>query len=154
MIRVRFAPSPTGFLHIGGLRTCLYNWLFAKKNKGRLILRIEDTDRQRYVEGATENLIKTLTNVGLSWDEGPSLFEIKGTEKIIQKGKYGPYIQSQRAGNYQSLAQKLVDNEYAYYCFCAPEELKKMRQKQIEAKLPPMYDGRCRNLSKKEIGEY
>ena len=79
MIRVRFAPSPTGFLHIGGLRTCLYNWLFARKNKGKLILRIEDTDRARYVEGAAENLIKTLKAVGLSWDEGPFMNMEHGT---------------------------------------------------------------------------
>ncbi len=128
MVRVRFAPSPTGYLHIGGLRTCFYNWLFARKNKGKLILRIEDTDRERYVEGATESLIKTLKVVGLDWDEGPILTTVmtnkhKSIQMIKQKGKFGPYIQSQRLHIYQNLAQKLVDDDYAYYCFCTPEEL-------------------------------
>ena len=88
-IRVRFAPSPTGFLHVGSLRTALYNFLFARQNKGDFILRIEDTDRTRLVEGAMENLLKTLTAVGLNWDEGPML---NGKEK----GKFGPYVQSER----------------------------------------------------------
>ena len=134
MTRVRFAPSPTGYLHIGGLRTYLYNWLFARKNKGKIILRIEDTDRQRYVEGATESLIKTLKQIGLHWDEGP-------------------FIQSQKIGDYRSLAQKLVDLGRAYYCFCSPEELEKIRQKQIVNKLAPQYDKRCRNLTEEETGE-
>ncbi|MDD4996036.1 MAG: glutamate--tRNA ligase [Patescibacteria group bacterium] len=131
-IKVRFAPSPTGYLHIGGLRTYLYNWLFAKKNKGEIILRIEDTDRQRYVEGATESLIETLKKIGLPWDKGP-------------------FIQSQKMGNYQGLAQKLVDDGHAYYCFCSPDILEKMKQKQIADKLAPRYDRRCRNLNEEEI---
>ena len=134
MLRVRFAPSPTGFLHIGGLRTALYNFLFARKKKGKFVLRIEDTDRQRLVEGATENLIKTLDAVGLKYDEGP-------------------YIQSQKLLTYQNLAQKLVDADKAYYCFCTSEELDKMRQEQIANKLPPRYDGRCRKLTEKQIIE-
>lgn len=158
MVRVRFAPSPTGFLHIGGLRTCLYNYLFAKKNKGKLILRIEDTDRERYVEGAVENLIRVLEAIGLEYDEGPILRcklinkKCKIGEEILEdKGKYGPYIQSRRLHIYQNLAQKLVDDGYAYYCFCTPEELEKMRQEQIAKKLPPCYDERCRKLTEKEV---
>ncbi len=132
MIRVRFAPSPTGFLHIGGLRTYFYNWLFAKKNKGKIILRIEDTDRQRFIKGAAENLIQTLKNIGLGWDEGP-------------------YFQSRRIKTYRDLAQKLVGQDKAYYCFCPEEKLKKMKQKQIEQKMPPCYDRTCRKLNKKEV---
>jgi len=131
-IRVRFAPSPTGYLHIGGLRTYLYNWLFAKQKKGKIILRIEDTDRQRYVEGAAESLIKALKQINLHWDEGP-------------------FFQSQKIGNYRSLAQKLIDDNKAYYCFCTSEELEKTREEQIAKKIPPQYDRRCRNLSKREI---
>jgi glutamyl-tRNA synthetase len=161
MVRVRFAPSPTGFLHIGGLRTALYNFLFARKNKGKLILRIEDTDTKREVPGAIESLIKTLQTIGLNWDEGPSLCfltsnksKIKNKKSAIrQSGKYGPYIQSQRLFLYQNLAQKLVDRGWAYYCFCTPTELEKMRQEQIAKKLPPMYDERCRKLSQDEINK-
>ncbi len=133
-IRVRFAPSPTGYLHVGGLRTYLYNWLFARKNKGEIILRIEDTDRRRYVDGATESLIKTLKQVGLLWDKGP-------------------FIQSQKVGDYQTMAQKLIDAGHAYYCFCSADVLEEMKQKQIANNLAPQYDRRCRNLSKKEIEE-
>lgn len=131
-IRVRFAPSPTGYLHVGGLRTYLYNWLFAKKNKGEIILRIEDTDRQRYVEGATENLIKTLKQIGLPWDKGP-------------------FIQSQRIKEYRSFAQQLVNEGHAYYCFCSEKELKEMKEMQVKNKIAPQYDRRCRQLSDSEI---
>jgi len=131
MIRVRFAPSPTGFLHIGGLRTCFYNWLYAKQNKGKFILRIEDTDRQRIVPNAVENLTQTLKTMGLDWDEF--------------------YVQSERLEIYQKYAQELLDKGYAYYCFCSASELKEMREKQIAQKIAPQYDGRCRNLSEKEI---
>ena len=133
-IRVRFAPSPTGYLHIGGLRTYLYNWLFAKQNKGKIILRIEDTDRQRQVKGAAESLINTLKQFNLPWDEGP-------------------FFQSQKVGNYRSLAQKLVEHDKAYYCFCTSEELEKTRQEQIAKKIPPQYNRHCRNLTEKQIKE-
>ncbi len=152
MVRVRFAPSPTGFLHIGSLRTALYNFLFARKNKGKFILRIEDTDIKRQVPGALENLIIVLKKMGLDYDEGPFLVKLKNKKLVIkQKGKYGPYIQSQRLKIYQKFAQKLVKNGYAYYCFCTQAELEKMRQEQIAKKIPPMYDERCRKLSEKEI---
>jgi len=149
MVRVRFAPSPTGYLHIGGLRTALYNFLFARKYKGKFILRIEDTDVKRRVAGAIENLIKTLKIVGLNYDEGPFLTKLK----IKQKGKYGPYLQSERLPIYQKFAQKLVNQGHAYYCFCSEKILAEMRQEQIMRKLPPMYDKRCRKLTEDEVKE-
>jgi len=149
MIRVRFAPSPTGYLHIGGLRTFLFNYLFARHNKGKIILRIEDTDQKRFVSGATEGLINTLNQIGLDWDEGPYLDK----NILKEKGKYGPYIQSKRLDIYKDFAQKLIDNDKAYYCFCSEAELEQMRQEQIAKKLPPMYDERCRRLSQNEVAE-
>jgi glutamyl-tRNA synthetase len=155
MIRVRFAPSPTGYLHIGSLRTFFFNWLFARKNKGKLILRIEDTDQKRYVEGAIENMLETLEKIGLDWDEGPKrVIKKKGKSqiiKIIEKGKYGPYFQSKRILLYQNLAQKMVENGWAYYCFCSEKILEEMRKEQIAKKLPPRYDRRCRYLTEDEI---
>ncbi len=163
MIRVRFAPSPTGYLHIGSLRTFLFNYLFARHSKGTMILRIEDTDQKRLVPGALENLIKILGQMGLDWDEGPFLrlrsvkiknqkSKIKNEEFVIeQKGKFGPYLQSQRSDIYKNFAQKLIDEDKAYYCFCSETELEQMRQEQTAKKLPPMYDERCRHLSKNEI---
>lgn len=106
-VRTRFAPSPTGYMHIGNLRTALYTYLIAKKQAGTFILRIEDTDRGRYVEGATDVIYKTLRDCGLNWDEGPDV-----------GGEYGPYIQSERMGMYKEYAEKLVESGHAYYCFC------------------------------------
>ena len=123
MIRTRFAPSPTGFLHIGGLRTALYAYLFARKNNGKFVLRIEDTDQKRYVEGSVENLLKTLTWVGLKYDEGPHL-----------KGGFGPYVQSERTELYRKHAAILLQNESAYRCFCTAERLEKMREQQEKNK--------------------
>lgn len=140
-IRVRFAPSPTGYLHVGGLRTALYNYLFAKKNNGKFILRIEDTDRNRYVEGAVENLIAALKWAGLEYDEGPDV-----------GGSYGPYMQSQRLDIYKKYADELIKNGHAYYCFCTPERLQKLREEQEKQKLPQAkYDKFCLSLSKDEI---
>ena len=119
-VRVRFAPSPTGYLHVGGLRTALYNYLFAKANNGTFVLRIEDTDQNRYVEGAVENLINTLNWVGLSYDEGPE-----------KEGNYGPYFQSQRLDIYKKYALELVEKGKAYYAFDTPERLQELREKQI-----------------------
>lgn len=138
--RVRFAPSPTGYLHVGGLRTALYNYLFAKHNNGTFILRIEDTDRTRLVEGAVNNLIETLKWAGLEYDEGP-----------IVGGNYGPYIQSERLDIYNKYVKELVDNGKAYYCFCSSERLEKIREEQQAQKLQPKYDKHCLNLSKDEI---
>lgn len=128
-IRVRFAPSPTGFLHIGGLRTLLFNYLFAKKHGGKLILRIEDTDRTRFVEGAVDNLLRTIEWAGLDYDEG-----------IHKEGDVGPYVQSERLHLYKKYVQELVGKGRAYYAFDTAEELDVMRKKQQENKLPPMYD--------------
>jgi len=139
-IRVRFAPSPTGYLHVGGLRTALFNYLFARNNEGDFILRIEDTDRTRFVEGASENLISTLNRMELQYDEGPE----KG-------GEFGPYFQSQRTEIYQKYANKLLQSNKAYYCFCSAERLEKLREKQMKDKSSVMYNGSCRKLSEEEI---
>lgn len=140
-LRVRFAPSPTGYLHVGGLRTALYNYLFARKNNGKFILRIEDTDRNRYVEGAVENLINSLKWAGLDYDEGPDI-----------GGVYGPYMQSQRLNIYKEYAFELIKNGYAYYCFCTPDRLQKLREEQEKLKLPQVkYDKHCLNLTSEEI---
>jgi len=133
--RVRFAPSPTGFLHVGGLRTALFNYLFARNTGGRFILRIEDTDRNRRVEGAVENLIESLHWAGLDYDEGPGV-----------EGDFGPYIQSQRLRIYEAHARQLVERGSAYPCFCTEEDLQQMREEQLARKEDTRYDGRCRNL--------
>ena len=139
-IRVRFAPSPTGFLHIGSLRTVLFNYLLAKSLNGKLILRIEDTDQKREVKGAVDGLIKILDWVGIKFDESPDI-----------NGKFGPYIQSQRLDIYKKYSDKLLKSSKAYHCFCTPERLQKMREDQQAKKLPPRYDRKCRELSKSEI---
>ncbi len=140
-IRVRFAPSPTGYLHVGGLRTALYNYLFAKRQNGKFILRIEDTDRSRYVEGAVENLINSLKWCGLEYDEGPEI-----------GGLFGPYMQSQRLDLYKKYSEELIQKGKAYYCFCTPERLTALREEQQRRKLPQAkYDKHCLHLSKDEI---
>lgn len=144
MIRTRFAPSPTGYVHIGSLRTALYAYLFAKKNNGTFILRIEDTDQKRFVPGATENLIKVLSMFGINHDEGPTL---DGDEI----GDAGPYIQSKRSELYLKHAKELVEKGEAYYCFCSSERLDELRENQSAAGLPPMYDRHCANLSPEEV---
>lgn len=151
MVRVRFAPSPTGYLHIGGLRTALYNYLFAKKNNGSFILRIEDTDRTRYVQGAIENLISKLYWSGLSIDEGVCL----ENGKISEKGDYGPYIQSLRVEKeiYQKYAQELIEKGYAYYCFCSKERLDNIKAQQKADGKIPRYDGLCRGVSIQQAKE-
>ena len=140
MIRVRFAPSPTGYLHIGGLRTALYNYLFARHTGGTFILRIEDTDRTRIVPDAMENLIHTLQKLDITFDEGP-----------IIGGNYGPYIQSERLDLYRKEAQKLLDGGFAYRCFCTPETLAQMRAEQQAKGEFVKYDRRCLNLTPAEI---
>ena len=139
--RVRFAPSPTGYLHVGGLRTALYNYLFAKKNGGEFILRIEDTDQNRFVKGAVDNLIEALNWVGLEYDEGPN-----------KEGSVGPYFQSERLDIYKKYADQLIEQGDAYRCFCTPERLATLREEQQKAKLPQAkYDKLCLHLSKEEI---
>lgn len=140
MIRTRFAPSPTGFLHVGGLRTALYNYLFAKKNNGRFILRIEDTDQRRKVAGAVENLLATLDWAGVKPDEGPQI-----------GGDFGPYVQSERLELYRKYVQELLDNGQAYYCFCSAERLQQLKEWQAARKIPPRYDNLCRSLSANEV---
>ncbi len=137
MIRTRIAPSPTGEdLHIGNLYTALINYAWAKKNKGKFVIRIEDTDRQRLVKGAEEKILKTLKDYGLEPDEDP-----------IKKGPYGPYRQSERLVIYQKFARQLVEKGFAYYCFCSKERLAQLREKQMAEKQIPRYDGHCRNLN-------
>ncbi len=150
MVRVRFAPSPTGFVHLGSLRTALYNYLFAKKHGGTFILRIEDTDRSRYVQGATENLLAVLNWAGLAPDEGPE-----------QGGDYGPYFQSERTEIYKKYARQLLDAGFAYYAFDTPEEIEEMRQKaRLAGEQPPRYDATIRmnmrnslSLPKEKVAE-
>lgn len=139
-VRTRFAPSPTGYMHIGNLRTALYAYLIAKKNGGDFILRIEDTDQERYVDGAVDVIYNTLRIAGLNWDEGPDI-----------GGPVGPYIQSERMNMFKSYAEELVKKGEAYYCFCDKERLDGVRKAQEEAHLDPMYDRHCRDLSAEEV---
>lgn len=134
-IRVRFAPSPTGNLHIGGARTALFNWLFARHNSGKLILRVDDTDMERSTKESMMAILDGLKWLGLDWDEGP-------------------VYQSDRLEEYRKYAQKLIDEGKAYYCFCSKEELDDMRQKAQKEGRPPMYTGKCRNLSADEIEKF
>ncbi len=139
-IRTRFAPSPTGELHVGGLRTALYNYLFAKANKGDFVLRIEDTDRERFVEGAKERLIDILEQFGITPDES-----------INHGGKFGSYLQSERLNLYKKYVQELLGKGLAYYAFDTPEELEIMREEQQAAKQQPKYDRRALELSNEDI---
>jgi glutamyl-tRNA synthetase len=139
-VRTRFAPSPTGSLHIGGLRTALFNWLFAKHFRGQFILRIEDTDQSRFDPTALQTLIEALQWAGLQWDEGPMV-----------GGAYGPYVQSERLELYQKWASWLVDNGHAYKCYCSSERLEKVNKEKEARKEQPGYDRHCRNLSAEEI---
>ncbi|KAK3782396.1 hypothetical protein RRG08_033037 [Elysia crispata] len=139
-VRVRFAPSPTGFLHLGGLRTALYNYLFARANRGTFILRIEDTDQNRAVSGAIEKLEETLQWAQLKPDEGPSA-----------GGKFGPYIQSQRLHIYQEHVQTLLSSGAAYRCYCSERRLELMRKDAARRGEPSRYDGKCRNLSEETV---
>lgn len=136
MIVTRFAPSPTGYMHIGNLRTALYSYLISKHENGKFILRIEDTDRERLVEGATDVIKSTLAITGLGYDEGPDV-----------GGEHGPYVQSERKEIYMEYAKKLVEMGHAYYCFCTKERLEALH----EADATGGYDRHCRNLSKEEI---
>lgn len=142
-IRTRFAPSPTGFLHVGGLRTALYSYLYAQKNQGTFLLRIEDTDQGRLVDGAIESMINSMRWAGVAAQEGVNLDDAK---KIIQTGDKGPYIQSERLPLYQKYAEELLDNGHAYYCFCTKERLDEVRTFQELNKLPTGYDGHCREI--------
>jgi len=138
-VRVRFAPSPTGFPHVGNIRTALFNWLFARHYKGKFIVRIEDTDVTRKVEGAIEVLLDSLKWLGMDWDEGPEV-----------GGEYAPYFQSQRLDIYHEMAERLIAQGDAYYCYCSSQRLEEMRAEQIKRKQPPGYDRLCRDLTQEE----
>ncbi|MBA7622692.1 Glutamate--tRNA ligase [subsurface metagenome] len=138
-VRVRFAPSPTGYPHVGNIRTALSNWLFARHEGGSFIVRIEDTDVTRKVKGAVEAILDGLRWLGLDWDEGPEV-----------GGKYGPYFQSQRLELYREAAERLISQGDAYYCYCSPQRLEEMRAEQVRRKQPPGYDRYCRELSAEE----
>ncbi len=139
-VRTRFAPSPTGYMHIGNLRSGLYAYLFARANGGKFLLRIEDTDQDRFVEGATELIYRTLKDVGMDWDEGPDI-----------GGPYGPYVQSQRKSLYLPYAEQLVQSGHAYRCFCTKEELEERRAHAAARGETFKYDKHCLHLSKAEI---
>ena len=147
-VKVRFAPSPTGFVHIGSLRTALYNYLFAKRMGGEYLLRVEDTDQTRLVEGAIENMLQAMKWAGVNHTEGVMLDE---NGNIVQKGENGPYIQSERLDIYKKYIQELLDNGKAYYCFCTKERLDEVREKQKEAGETPRYDGHCRDLTEEVV---
>jgi glutamyl-tRNA synthetase len=138
-VRVRFAPSPTGFPHVGNIRTALFNWLFARHYGGKFIVRIEDTDVTRRVKGAVRAILDSLRWLGLDWDEGPEV-----------GGKYAPYIQSERLELYREAAERLVAQGDAYYCYCSQERLEAMRTEQTKRKQPPGYDRHCRDLTHEE----
>jgi nondiscriminating glutamyl-tRNA synthetase len=135
-VRARFAPSPTGELHIGGVRTALFNWLFVRNQGGKMILRIDDTDKQRSSPAFLDSIISSMRWLGLDWDEGPGA-----------GGEYGPYFQSERLEIYREEAQKLLEKGQAYYCFCTPEKLQAEKEKQRQMKQPPRYSGHCRKLT-------
>lgn len=139
-VRVRFAPSPTGFLHVGGARTALYNWLFARHQKGTFILRIEDTDEARSTEESLNAILSGMRWLGLDWDEGPG----------AAQGSVGPYFQMERLKLYHEHLKILLDQDKAYPCFCTKEDLEEMRNRAMLMKRPPKYDERCRRLTKEE----
>jgi len=140
IIRTRIAPSPTGELHIGTLRTLLYDYALAKKNNGQFIIRIEDTDQKRYVPGSEKRLLEVIKDYGLSWDEGPDI-----------GGLFGPYVQTERLEIYNKYIKELIDKGFAYYCFCTQERLDELRANQKANKQIPRYDQHCLHLSKEEI---
>ena len=139
-VRTRFAPSPTGYMHVGNLRTALYAYLTAKSMGGKMILRIEDTDQERQVEGAVDIIYNTMRDTGLLWDEGPDI-----------GGPVGPYVQSERMSIYKEYALKLVELGAAYYCFCDKERLEEVRELQKASGIAPQYDRHCRNLTPEEV---
>ena len=142
MVRVRFAPSPTGELHIGGVRTALFNWLFVRHLGGKMILRIDDTDQERSSDRFLQTILDSMLWLGLDWDEGPRV-----------GGEFGPYFQTQRQAFYQEEIDKLLESGGAYLCFCTPEELTREKEENAKKGLPPRYSGACRNLSPQEIAK-
>lgn len=143
LVRVRFAPSPTGDLHVGNIRTALFDWAYARHTGGKLVFRIEDTDKDRVTDEYIQAAIETLKWLGLNWDEGPEV-----------GGEFGPYLQSQRLDIYSTWAQKFLDQGDAYHCYCSSEELEERRQLQMKNNKAPGYDGKCRDLSNTQIDQY
>jgi nondiscriminating glutamyl-tRNA synthetase len=141
-VRVRFAPAPTGLLHIGNARTALFNYLFAKRHQGRFVLRIEDTDVERSTDASIDRILEDLRWLGMTWEEGPE-----------REGPEGPYRQSQRLPLYLNYADQLIQRGKAYKCFCSPERLEVLRQEQLSRGKMPRYDGRCRSLSAEEVSK-
>jgi len=139
-VRVRFAPSPTGLLHIGNARTALFNYIFAKNHQGKFILRIEDTDLERSTEAYIDYTLKDLQWLGIHWEEGPD-----------RDGRYGPYCQSKRLSLYHDYSEQLLQEGKVYKCFCSSERLEALRKEQLSKGKMPRYDGRCRSLSEEEI---
>ncbi|MES0491164.1 MAG: glutamate--tRNA ligase [Leptospirales bacterium] len=142
LVRTRFAPSPTGYLHVGGARTALFNYLYARAKGGQFILRIEDTDQARSTEESYHQMLESMRWLGLTWDEGPEM-----------GGPYGSYRQSERLDIYREKSEELVQKKKAYYCFCSSEELENKKKKREAIGLPPVYDGKCANLNEKELQE-
>src|SRR5512134_3910704 len=141
--RVRFAPSPTGYLHVGGARTALFNWLYARRHNGVFLLRIEDTDVERSSADMVTGILDGLRWLGLDWDEGPEV-----------GGASGPYFQSQRVDRYRAMAERLVAPGHAYYCYCSPERLQHKREEAEHASGGWIYDRRCLSLTPEQIAEY
>ena len=141
-VRTRFAPSPTGFLHVGGARTALFNYLYARAQKGKFILRIEDTDQVRSTEESYHQVIDSLKWLGYEWDEGPEV-----------GGPYGPYRQSERLDLFKKYSEQLIAENKAYPCFCSADELERKKKQREAMGLPYVYDGKCRKLTAEEIAE-
>jgi glutamyl-tRNA synthetase len=151
-VRVRYAPSPTGHWHLGGVRTALFNWLFARKHGGAFVVRIEDTDSSRSRREYEEEIFDALRWLGLQWDEGPQTYNASGRGTEILKGEYGPYRQSERLHIYRVYLEKLLEEGKAYYCYCSKDELDAERQTLLAEGLPARYGGRCRNLREAPSG--
>ena len=134
-VRVRYAPSPTGEPHVGNIRTALFSWLFAKNTGGSFIVRIEDTDVARKVDGALEAILESLRWLNLDWDEGPEI-----------GGEFGPYVQSERLAFYKAAAEELLSRGHAYYCYCSPDRLRDMREEQSRLRISLGYDKKCMYL--------
>lgn len=148
MVRTRFAPSPTGELHVGNARVAVLNWLFARRHQGEFVLRIEDTDRERNIAGAEAGILEDLVWLGLDWDEGP------GIEGPHGEGPYGPYRQSERLPLYRDAAQRLVEAGIAFRCYCTADEIEARREAAIARGRPAHYDGACRRLTAKEMARF
>ena len=155
-VRVRMAPSPTGHWHLGGVRTALFNWLYARQHKGSFVLRIEDTDKARSEEQYEIEIIETLEWLGLDWDEGPVAYtqrQAPSAKRQAYAGKYGPYRQSERTAIYRGYLEKLIKEKKAYYCYCTKEDLEAERQSMLAAGIAPKYSGCCRELTKPPTGK-